>query len=323
MGRQLRKTFLCTFPHNFLKKWKWLERGSQVTVTPLWGRGSPPWLQEVPHEAAEPTWAELQLEALRWQRSTAEVRKGPGLLQGQILMVQGPGAWPLGEVQELGAAQQLWGCVLESASNAGDRQGGEEAQEISQWLYGQHRVSCSSLGAGAAPGPDCTGPSPRSTPAPAPRPGPCGTHRLEGRGPLCGAGGGHGPALLQGFSLCGDILPCMQPGSSTLLILAVPSLTGSAPRGQAWAEFGSCWPCHSSVRRDTSRLGTVPRGSVPCPPLAGLLPVPWPLGAVLPQCAQLPPARAQGVGQDRARAAGAPWGRCSQPHGTQQSGAGF
>lgn len=169
--------------------------------------------------------------------------------------------------------------------------------------------------------------------APAPAPG---AHRRQLRGrdlaartgwregdPFAGLGGGHGPALLQGFSLCGDILPCMQPGSSTLLILAVPSLTGSAPRGQAWAEFGSCWPCHSSVRRDTSRLGTVPRGSVPCPPLAGLLPVPWPLGAVLPQCAQLPPARAQGVGQDRARAAGAPWGRCSQPHGTQQSGAGF
>lgn len=136
--------------------------------------------------------------------------------------------------------------------------------------------------------------------------------QVGGKGtPLRGWGGGHSPVLLWGFSLCGDILPCMEPGSSTLLLLAVPSLMGCAPWGQAWAEFSSCWPCHSSGAQ------------CPVPPLAGLLPVPWPLGAVLPQCAQLPPARAQGVGQDRTRAAGAPWGRCSRPHGTRQSGAGF
>lgn len=147
--------------------------------------------------------------------------------------------------------------------------------------------------------------------------------QVGGKGTPLWGWGGHGPVLVRGCSLRGDILPCMEPGSSTLLLLAVPSLLGCAPWDHAWAEFSSCWPCQSSVRRDRSRLGTVPRGSVPCPPLAGLLPVPWPLGALLPQCAQLPPARAQGVGQDRARAAGAPWGRCSRPCGTRQGGAGF
>lgn len=42
--------------------------------------------------------------------------------------------------------------MTQLAPNTADWQGGEETQEISQWLYGQCRVSCSSLGAGAASG---------------------------------------------------------------------------------------------------------------------------------------------------------------------------
>lgn len=117
--------------------------------------------------------------------TTAGARRSPGLLRGQILPVPGPGVKQQREGQQGWGLRSLVGPCAGVGPGCRDWQGGEEGQEISQWLYGQHRVSCSSPGAGAAAGPDCAGPSPGRTPAPAPRRGPCGTHRLEG---LCPSG---------------------------------------------------------------------------------------------------------------------------------------
>ena len=104
----------------------------------------------------------------------------------------GPGpahARPRGEAARTGSGAAGCPAAAEPCAGVGpgrgDWQGGEEAQEISQWLYGQHRVSCSSPRAATAPGPDCTGRGPRRTPVPARRQGPRGTRRLEG---LCPGG---------------------------------------------------------------------------------------------------------------------------------------
>lgn len=105
--------------------------------------------------------------------------------------------------------QRGWRCRRWQSSGLGrgDWQGGEEGQEISQWLYGQRRVSCSSPGAGAALGPHRTRPGPRRTPAPAARQGPRSTRRLEGPCPAGGLAGTGTPLWVwEGFSalvLCG------------------------------------------------------------------------------------------------------------------------
>lgn len=97
-------------------------------------------------------------------------------------------------------------------------------QEISQWLYGQHWVSCSSPAARAAPGPDRASPGPSRTPAAASQQRLSNKSRLEGLCPggviaergglLCRAGW----VLLRSRAVPGDILPCTGGCPSSLLL---------------------------------------------------------------------------------------------------------
>lgn len=176
-----------------------------------------------------------------------------------------------------------------------DWQGGEEAQEISQWLYGQHRVSCSSPGAGAPPGPDCAGPG--RTPAPAPRRGPHGTLRLEGLcptgywwgegTPLWGWGGSQPWRSAGSRAAPGDVLPRTETCPSTLLLLLCPCRGAGHPATTAGTSLAP--NSHPGVAGAGTRPGLAPSSGaqrpVPLLPFSHPCPGSWELpGPSVPGC---------------------------------------
>lgn len=166
----------------------------------------------------------------------------------------------------------------------GDWQGGEEAQEISQWLYGQHWVSCSSPAARAAPASDRASPGPSRTPAGASQQRPSNKRRLEGlcpggvlaerRGLLCraeGVGLGEVKGCARGHPALHRKVPQYSP--ATLL------LQGRAPGDCHWDQFVSQWPYWNPACWDVSRFSTFLWGTAASSASAGFPAVSWPLGA--------------------------------------------